>query len=356
VIVPAFVAAVGLDSEMAKLLFGPQVPRNLEFRSERIHWMNRLFVPLAHRYLDNAVSGDVGEISHTDPDIVSYEVLVSLEKVIERLVGETGYYAMREPMALGYDRGVLDRIVHEVFHTLLFDYCGRIVRGGGEIVLLAGQPTKLAAVQQLVRLYLPLSPSRIIPMYKHYAGNWYPYQDELGRDPGVIVDPKSAVVVGAAIHFLAHYGMLPPARFSIKDPVRQQQYYWGVINDANARITHLLFDPANRQNAHEFNVHIRHVLIGRRLGDIDGGPASPVYALKLDVGDRLAPIDVKVRLRRLPPGAGRVEESLELESATGVIAGEEAVAGVNVRLTWQTLTDERYYLDTGALDNIGFES
>jgi hypothetical protein len=352
VVAPAFVSAVGLDGTTAKLLFGPQVPRNLEFRTERIGWMNRLFVPLAQRYLDNAVTDDPAPISHTDPDVVSDDALGSLEKVLTRLTGETGYYALREPMSLVYDRAVLESIVHEVFHTLLFDYCGRIVRGGGDIVLLAGQPTKLEAVQQLVRLYLPLHPSRIIPMYKHYAGNWYPYQDERGRDPGVIADPKSAVVVGAAIHFLAQYGMLRPVRFSIRDPVRQQAYFWGVVNDASGRFAHLLFEPSNRAPAVEFQVHVRHVLIGRRLGDRDGGQASPVYALKVDPGDRLGKIDVKVKLRRVPPSAGRPEESLELESAVGSVAGLEAVPGENVRLSYQTLSDERYYLDTGGLDNI----
>lgn len=352
VVVPAFASAVGLDAETAKLLFGPQVPRNLEFRSERINWMTRLFVPLAQRYLDNAVSGDFGEISHTDPDIVSDEILASLEGLLDRLTGQSGYYAVREPMALVHDPAVLDSIVHEVFHTLLRDYCGRIVRGGGDIVLLAGQPTKLDAVQRLVRLYLPLHPSRIIPMYKHYAGNWYPYQDERGRDPGVIADPKSAVVVGAAIHFLAQYGLLRPVLFSMRDPVRQNSYHWGIVNESNARFSHVLFDLVTKLNTIEFAVHIRHVLIGRRLEDPDGGPASPVYALKVDTGDRLAKIDVKVRLRRVPPSALRPEETLELESASGTVAGEEAIAGVNVRLTWQTLADERFYLDTGGLDNI----
>jgi len=35
-----------------------------------------------------------------------------------------------------------------------------------------------------------------------------------------------------------------------------------------------------------------------------------------------------------------------------VVAGEDAVLGDNVRFMWRTLADERYYLDTGGLDNI----
>ena len=35
-----------------------------------------------------------------------------------------------------------------------------------------------------------------------------------------------------------------------------------------------------------------------------------------------------------------------------MVAGEDAVLGENVHFTWRTLADERYYLDTGGLDNI----
>ncbi len=84
------------------------------------------------------------------------------------------------------------------------------------MVLLAGLPSKLGYIQQLVKMYVPLSPSRIVPMHNHYAGNWYPYQDEKGHNPGVIVDPKSPVVVGAAIEFMARHGMLPQFKFEMK--------------------------------------------------------------------------------------------------------------------------------------------
>ncbi len=35
-----------------------------------------------------------------------------------------------------------------------------------------------------------------------------------------------------------------------------------------------------------------------------------------------------------------------------MVAGEDAVLGENVFFGWRTLADERYYLDTGGLDNI----
>ena len=61
IIVPAFSRALGLEDEDVVLLFGPEVPRNREYRAQRVQWMNRLFVPLAHAYLNNAVD-DVQDV------------------------------------------------------------------------------------------------------------------------------------------------------------------------------------------------------------------------------------------------------------------------------------------------------
>ncbi len=54
IIVPAFADSLGLEEEDVQLLFGPEVPRNRELRAQRVNWMNRLFVPLAQAYLENA--------------------------------------------------------------------------------------------------------------------------------------------------------------------------------------------------------------------------------------------------------------------------------------------------------------
>jgi hypothetical protein len=52
------------------------------------------------------------------------------------------------------------------------------------------------------------------------------------------------------------------------------------------------------------------------------------------------------------------EESLHLVGVSGTIAGQPAYLDgpdKNVHFSWRTLADERYYLDTGALDNIELE-
>ena len=90
-------------------------------------------------------------------------------------------------------------------------------------------------------------------MHNHYAGNWYPYQDEKGHNPGVIVDPKSPVVVGAAIEFMARHGMLPQFKFEMKGRTHENTYYWGVMTDATSGIRpeRILFEPVDEQSREE---------------------------------------------------------------------------------------------------------
>ena len=225
-----------------------------------------------------------------------------------------------------------------------------------DVVLLAGLPSKLAYIQELVQMYVPLAPSRIVPMHNHYAGNWYPYQDEKGHNPGVIVDPKSPVVVGAAVEFMARHGMLPQFRFEMKGRIFDNSYYWGVMTDATSGIRNerILFQPVEdqaREEITEFTTSSQRVLIGRKLAAGELAQATPVYLLKMDVGDRIGQTEVVVKIKR-KHASKEEEEILEVESVTGVVAGEDAILGENVTFSWRTLADERYYLDTGGLDNI----
>jgi hypothetical protein len=358
ILVPRFADALGLEEEDVQFLFGPEVPRNREFRAQRVGWMNRLFVPLAQAYLNNAVDGITDEpISHTDPDIVDPAVLESLQQVFDKLRGP-GYYTVEQELGLCLDKTEFEGVVHDVFDELLFDYCQRIVEFNADVVLLAGLPSKLSYIQQLVEMYLPLSPSRIVPMHQHYAGNWYPYQDDSGHHPGVIVDPKSPVVVGAAIEFLARHGMLPQFKFEMKGKAKENSYFWGVMTDATSGIRRerVLFEPAEEQAREEtiqFSTSSQRVIIGRKMSPEEDAQATPVYVLKMDVGDRIDRTDVTVKMRR-KPATGRDEECLEVVDVTGIVAGEGAILGENVHFTWRTLADERYYLDTGGLDNIDY--
>jgi hypothetical protein len=370
IIVPALANSVGLEKADTLLLFGPEVPQNRGFRSQRVEWMSRLLLPLAETYLRRSEEGDSQTpISHTDPAIVDPAVLESLGAVCNQLRG-VGYYNLRQDLRLVFDAARFRRAVSDVFDELLQDYCQRIAAHEADIVLLAGQPTKLAAVQEIVRHNLPLADSRIIPMHQYYAGNWYPYQSADGRAPGKIVDPKSAVVVGAAVHFLARHGWLPQFRYQMNDSTSATSYYWGAMTDGSALLRHerLLFQPvqdhrggplasppAGNSDTIDIRLTSQRMLIGRTPSNNRRAQATPIYEIKLDTQGRVGPIDVLIRLRRVRATRDS-EETLVIESATGDLAGETPALGHNVLLQWRTLADEQFFLDTGGLDYLELES
>ena len=355
-IVPAFAEAIGLEQEDVQLLFGPEVPKNRGFGAQRIDWINRIFVPLAESYLQLAVDNDSNIVlNHDDPEVVDPAMLESLEQVLNKLRGP-GYYNLHQDLGLNFNKVRFEEIVHEVFDDLIFDFCCRAVDQDADVILLAGQPTKLGYIQQQVRKYVPLPASRVIGMFNHYAGTWYPYQDPSGRSPGLIVDPKSAVVVGAAIEFLARNGVLSQFRFSIQGKEKENSYFWGVMTMSNwtIREERVLFRPVEentRDEWVEFNTTAQRVVLGRKMMEDEAVQASPIYVLKMDTGDRIGETNVTIRIRRSRANDEH-EEELEIDSVTGTVAGHAAVLGENVHFNWRTLSDDRYYLDTGGLDNI----
>ena len=357
VVVPQFADAVGLEEHDVLRLFGPEIPgSNREFRAQRINWINRLFVPLAQKYLQCAVDEvEDDEISHTDDELVAPEVVESLQKTINEHWG-SGHYEVKQSLGLYFVREEFEDIVHEVFGDLLFDFCQSIVEYQADVVLLAGLPTKLQYIRELVQTYLPLPNSRIIPMYNRYVGTWYPYQNPDHLNPGVIVDPKSTVVVGAAVEFSARYGMLSQFKFRMKDEAAKRSYYWGVMTESRIDEERLLFlstDELEQKPARDeriLNVSDQRLVIGRKRRRYENAQASPVYVVKIHLGQRMGEINVNVTLVRTTGADG--EEQLEATAVEGDVAGEPAELGKNVAFEWRTLADERYYLDTGGLDKI----
>lgn len=358
-IVPWLSDATNMDPVAVQKLFGPDTNLNREFAGLRIRWINHLFVPLAQQYLVHAGADDSEtEISHLDPEIVDPKVVESLQKKIDELYGP-GYCSVSQPLGLFYRREDFEEIVKEVFDSILFDYCRSIVEYDADVVLLAGQLSKLEAVRKIIESYLPLPTSRIIPMYGRYVGNWYPYQSAENMSPGIIIDPKSPVVVGAAID-LAAQGLLDLFKFQMKDKVAGQSYFWGTLTDNRIVKERILFQPRENdvEGADRFSFPLlgQRLLIGRKRRENDDAQATPIYQIRLDGGPSTHfDFDLRVTLERkiVPSKENRPpEEKLELVEVEGIVNGEPAVIGRNVLFQWHTLSDENFYLDTGGLDSI----
>lgn len=358
-IVPWFSDATNMEPMVVQKLFGPDTNLNREFAGLRVRWINHLFVPLAQQYLVRAGEDDSEtEISHLDQEIVDPKVVESLQKKIDELYGP-GYCSISQPLGLNYRREDFEEIVKEVFNSILYDYCLSIVEYDADVVLLAGQISKLEAVRKIIESYLPLPASRILPMYGRYVGNWYPYQSAENMSPGIIIDPKSPVVVGASID-LAAQGLLDLFKFHMKDRVASQSYYWGTLTDNRIVKERLLFRPRNenseKTDRFSFSMLSQRLLIGRKRRERDDAQATPIYQIRLNGGPSTHfDFDLRVTLERkvVPCKENRPpEEKIELVEVDGIVNGQPAEIGRNVLFQWHTLADENFYLDTGGLDSI----
>ena len=362
IIVPYFCDVVGFEQNHINFLFGSGGHERERIRRQKIQWMNRLFVPLAHAYLDAAVksaeapsSSDANRtiISHMNPDVVAPEVVQSLQDTINKQ-WQPGLYNVKQELNLWYGNTEFEMIVDEVFGELLFDFCESIVEHKADVVLLAGLPTKLPFIRELIESYLPLANSRIVPMHGWYSGTWYPYQNPDHNNPGVIVDPKSTVVVGAAIEFCARHGKLPQFNFEMSDEAAKSSYYWGVMTESRIDSERVIFTPRTQSRGgtdmHEFEVTSENLMIGRKRRPRDDSQASSVYRLRSIRSSNLGQIKFKVQLQRELDKND--EEIIVAKSVEGTVDDQPAVLGKNVLFDWRTLADERYYLDTGELDKI----
>src|SRR5690606_8882612 len=111
-------------------------------------------------------------------------------------------------------------------------------------------------------------------------------------NPGVIVDPKSTVVVGAAVEFSPRFGMLSQFKFRMKDEAAKRSYFWGVMTESRIDEQKVLFPSRNptekpAQEEHVVNVSDRRLVIGRKRRASENAQATPVYLIKVDVGNRL---------------------------------------------------------------------
>ena len=114
IVVPHFADRVGMQSDEVARLFGPELPINRAFRAQRISWINRLFVPLAQAYLQNAVDENVEQpVSHDDGLYVSQEVVDKFEATVNTIY-KAGSFNIRQPLDLYYDPTRFEEVIHEV--------------------------------------------------------------------------------------------------------------------------------------------------------------------------------------------------------------------------------------------------
>ena len=94
-----------------------------------------------------------------------------------------------------------------------------------DTLLLAGRPSKLDVVYDLIMSSVPIAPDGVIRLGGYRIGNWYPFTDRLAT----IRDPKTTVAVGGVIALLGHLDRLPSFRLDTAELQKSTAQFgtWG---------------------------------------------------------------------------------------------------------------------------------
>ena len=258
------------------------------------------------------------------------------------------------------------RRIHELFISNRLEIC-KTIRSLCEVIylyncdvlLLTGRPSKLPGIQALFRMFLPLPPSRIIPLHGYRTGTWYPFH-KLGK----INDPKTTAAVGAMLCQLGQ-GRLPNFFFRANafKPYSTVRYIGrmdenGIIKSNNVYYADVdLNDPDYELPDTTFEMRGL-VQLGFRQLNVERWGASPMYILSFNKDEARKKLYeagevCRVRLQKERTKPNRQNEVNE----KFVIAGIESAVPMkrnDVKLQLNTLTnvgigESNYWLDSGSV-------
>jgi hypothetical protein len=324
------------------------------YDAKRRRWLSEILVPVAHEYLSRAECEDEETMFSLGDATASAAAIEEMRDAIELPAN----FAIPDPSSVifKFNQAEFEKVLHKALGGVVRHFASVIASSDADLVLMSGRTTGLPAVQRMVARSLPFTKSRIIAMGDYHTGDWYPLPKK--GAPGRIGDPKSVVVVGSAIEFLASSGQgLGNFRLTIERPdLSQRTYYWGVANYERPRFDNeeALFQPDATLEAGDEQTFLmvgRQLVIARRLASDPRMMASPIYCLTAK-HDQVSS-QLQVTLRRTREGD---DEHLELIKVEGMVNGRPARIHVDVTLELRTMYAGLYFLDDFDALQISYEA
>ena len=124
---------------------------------------------------------------------------------LNSISGETDLLKWDIPL----DMQALTGAVEGALQSTMSQLCEVIFQYQADVLLVSGGLSRFPVVQKLLSNQMPVDINRIEFMHGYRVGNWYPYRDA----EDVINEPKTTVVIGAAILNMARWGLI---NFSLK--------------------------------------------------------------------------------------------------------------------------------------------
>lgn len=279
-----------------------------------------------------------------------------------RAAGASGFSIV--DVDITYNPQRLTAAVNGTLHQVFDNVADAIRYFDVDVVLMAGRPSRLPAVVDLLNDRLAVSPDRLLPLHRYKAGTWYPFRR---GDNARIADPKTAAVVGCMLLALSERQL---TNFSVyTDVIRMRSTSKfvgplerdGTLFDRNVLFTPADFaDPTRATTPREMDFYTR-TYLGARQIESERWVTSQLYEMILHApssgtGGLAMPLRVSLT-RDLPDEVDDRRESHAIaEAKREDIRIDSAIdhLGVDARrsmsLTFNTLAaEDGYWLDTGIL-------
>ncbi|MBF0239976.1 MAG: virulence factor SrfB [SAR324 cluster bacterium] len=344
--------AASAAAEMMNALFGPDYGAiSATDRVRRKQFASQVAVPIGLGMIQHAVDSQPPKIRLFDSFFgvnfpqPRFDLLESLEKYFQGK-GATGFSFSEVSWVVRLED--VNAVVRSVVNKVLGILSGIIQQYHCDYLVLAGRPSMLPVIREMLLQYLPLPPDKIISLGNYRIGNWYPF----AHVNGLIRDPKTTVCVGAAIGLMSgKMGRLEGFKLVIdklRDEIKSTANYIGVFDPLNNVIKNIIFNPESTSVEYRFHMPIQ---IGMRQMKSDNWIASPMF--KLDYSNKQdaqelsyhAPFDMTLSRSRLNP------ELLDIHPKNIQPVNDTALKprSDQFSIKLQTLENEEgYWLDTGS--------
>jgi hypothetical protein len=230
-----------------------------------------------------------------------------------------------------------------------------------DLVLLAGRPSRLPAVVDLLVNKLPTAPDRIVALGSYQAGPWYPFAS---LSDFSISDPKTVTVTGAMLAFFAQREIENFTIFTHRLRHRSCARQIGELTGSGQlRSRNVKFDFEKREPGREERAKLSYlapVRLGYRQIPFDRWTATPLYFLRLVGGNTrniVRPVEIELvreSSEEIADFADKefakneaLKEYLRVDTAT---AADGATVTPSFVLEFNTMgTLSGYWTDTGLL-------
>ncbi|MDR3519061.1 MAG: virulence factor SrfB [Azospirillaceae bacterium] len=304
------------------------------------------------RQTGEALRATVGQILGVDQ--VAVARALGYIEAAARDAGATGF-AMTD-VEIVADTRQIEPVVTAVLGPMLADLCEVVWTYDCDALLLSGRPSRLRVITDIVLSKSPVPPHRVISMNRYRVGDKYPFRDAGNR----IDDPKTTVVVGAALSVLAEGRLrnftLRTRALTLRSTARVigRADNNGQIRKVNELLGNLDLDGPPAPDVVFTMPFETTTQIAFRQLPLERWPATPLYVMEFANPENAQRFELplKVTVRRKEADSENEDPALretfqveEVEDASGDRQPERVV-----RLRLQTIDDQDgYWRDTGRL-------